>query len=53
MNLMGEAVFLPPVATAIVMHLLHRFGVRRSLSILVASATFGAVVYSISYVQTV
>ena len=53
MNLMSDGVFLPPVATAIVTHLLHRFGVRRTFTILVASATFGALVYSISYVSTV
>ena len=53
MHVMSDGVFLPPVATAIVTHLLHRFGVRRTISIVAASATFGAVVYSISYLPTV
>ena len=52
MNLKDDGVFLPPVATAIVTHMLHRFGVRRSIIILLASAAFGAAAYSISYVPT-
>ena len=52
MTLKDDGVFLPPVATAIVTHLLHRFGVRRTISALIASAAFGAAVYSISYLPT-
>jgi hypothetical protein len=51
-NLKSDGLLVAPVATAIVIHLLYRSGVRRILSMIAGSIVFAAAVYFVSYIPT-